>query len=445
LDPGSGSASNAEAGEQQEPAGGSVPRRLRWQTVLIAEDSKIIRGKLVSILSTLDGVRVRVAADGVEALGLCKEEKPDLLLTDNEMPGLTGLQLVRVLRGIWSRLELPILMLTSNTAMETKVSAFRYGANDYVTKPVEPAELCARVRGQLDLKGALQESLEARVQLLEARKYQAVGRLAAAVAHELNNPAQYTANNLSYLAKSFHSMRSVLESTIEWANSERPSDTFAVELRERCRQLRLTETLEETPAAVAEAQDGIARMAHIIAEMKEFAGDPEAGAADLDLNHAVRNSIEVARAMWSPTLDVELALHPRLPSVRGVEHPIKQAFLNVLTNAVEAVASLGRKGQLRIATAPLEGGAEVCFTDDGPGIAPEVQRQLFEPFFTTKPLGQGTGQGLFVAYAVIVEQNGGRLSCESQLGAGATFRIWLPGAPESGSRSETLGVTGRSA
>jgi C4-dicarboxylate-specific signal transduction histidine kinase len=176
--------------------------------------------------------------------------------------------------------------------------------------------------------------------------------------------------------------------------------------------------------------------------MKEFAGDPEAGAADLDLNHVVQNSIAVSRAMWSPTLDVELALHPKLPSVRGLEHPINQAFLIVLANAVEAVASLGRKGQLRIATAPLAGGAEVCFTDDGPGIAADVQSQLFEPFFTTKPLGQGTGQGLCVSYAVIVEQNGGRLSCESQLGAGATFRIWLPGAPESGPRSGTLGTSG---
>ena len=137
--------------------------RLR-QSVLVAEDSKVIRSKLVSILETLEGVELRVAADGLEALALARERRPDLLLTDNEMPGLTGIQLVRVLRNTWSRLELPILMLTANSATETKVQAFRYGANDYVTKPVEAAELRARVRGQLDLKLAIQENLEARLQ-----------------------------------------------------------------------------------------------------------------------------------------------------------------------------------------------------------------------------------------------------------------------------------------
>jgi signal transduction histidine kinase len=68
----------------------------------------------------------------------------------------------------------------------------------------------------------------------------------------------------------------------------------------------------------------------------------------------------------------------------------------------------------------------VIFSDDGPGIAMGLQDQIFDPFFTTKPLGQGTGQGLFVAYAIIVEQHGGRVRCESQPGKGATFKIWLP-------------------
>ena len=95
---------------------------------------------------------------------------------------------------------------------------------------------------------------------------------------------------------------------------------------------------------------------------------------------------------------------------------------------VEAVASQKRDGagNLTIRTARADGGVEVTFSDDGPGIPEELQAQIFDPFFTTKPLGQGTGQGLFVAYAIIVEQHGGRIRCESQPGRGATFRIWLP-------------------
>lgn len=411
----------------------SVPRRVAngspRHSVLIADDSKVIRSRLVSILESLEGVEVRVAVDGLEALALAKERKPDLLLCDHEMPGLTGIQLLRVLRATWSRVELPILMLTSNSATETKVLAFQHGANDYVTKPVEPAELCARVSGQLELRQAIVENLAARVQLFEARKYQAVGRLAAGVAHELNNPAQYTSSNLSFLRKSYASMQSVLESTLQWAKGEQNSHPFARRIAEQSRELRLEEILGEAPMAVEEALDGIRRMATIIAEMKEFAGDPHAATVELELNQALRNTIEVSRPMWSRVLEVTLDLEPELPSVRGAAHPMKQAFLNVLTNAVEAIASQKREkasGQLTIRTARVDGGVEISFTDDGPGISADLQAHIFDPFFTTKPLGQGTGQGLFVAYAIIVEQHHGRVRCESQPGQGATFRIWLP-------------------
>lgn len=407
----------------------SAPAQLGTrQSILIADDSKVIRNRLVSILESLEGVELRVAVDGLEALSLAKERKPDLLLCDNEMPGLTGIQLIRVLRGTWSRVELPILMLTSNSATETKVLAFQHGANDYVTKPVEPAELCARVNGQLELRRAIYENLAARVQLFEARKYQAVGRLAAGVAHELNNPAQYTSSNLSFLRKSYASMQSVLESTLEWAKGEQRDHPFARRIAEQSRALRLEEILREAPMAVEEALDGIRRMAAIIAEMKEFAGDPHADMVELELNQALRNTVEVSRPMWSRVLHVELELEPELPSVRGAAHPVKQAFLNVLTNAVEAIASQNRDsaGHLGVRTARADGGVEVTFSDDGPGIPAELQACIFDPFFTTKPLGQGTGQGLFVAYAIIVEQHNGRVRCESQPGHGATFRIWLP-------------------
>jgi signal transduction histidine kinase len=408
------------------------------QSVLIADDSRVVRTKLVSILETLDDVEVRVAANGLEALSLAKEKKPDLLLSDQEMPGMSGIQLLRVLRKTWSRFELPVLMLTANSATDTKVVAFQNGANDYVTKPVEPAELCARVLAQLDLKRAIDQNLEARVQLLEARKYQAVGRLASGVAHELNNPAQYTSSNLSYLKKSAAAMCGALGSALEWAKNPDPDPAFAQQFLEQCRALNLAEVLAETPAAVDEALDGIRRMAAIITEMKDFAGDPLAETGELELNLAIRNTVEVSRSMWESVVHVSLDLHPELPPVRGAAHLIKQAFLNLLTNAVEAVAGQRRDpgaGRVSIVSSPVDGGVEVRFRDDGPGIPAEVQPKIFEPFFTTKPVGQGTGQGLFIAYAIIVEQCQGKLRCESRPGRGATFKVWLPSASRSGRTS----------
>lgn len=125
-----------------------------------------------------------------------KNTRFDLLLVDYEMPALNGLQVVRLLRGTWSRLELPILVLTVRDDVQTKVLSLRQGASDYVTKPVQPEELLARVQAHLDLRVAVEENIKARVQILEARKLETIGRLAAGVAHELNTPAQFTADNV---------------------------------------------------------------------------------------------------------------------------------------------------------------------------------------------------------------------------------------------------------
>ncbi len=220
-------------------------------------------------------------------------------------------------------------------------------------------------------------------------------------------------------------MRPLLIGALDWASAQ-PNDPFALRLRADAEQLGLGELLHETPLAVDEALDGIRRMANVIREMKEFAGDSQTDIAELDINQAVCNVVEVSRRTWSETLDVELQLHPELPRVRCAAHPIKQAFLNVLTNAVEAVQGLGRRGTLTISSAPAAGGVELRFRDDGPGIPREHQPRIFEPFFTTTAIGQGMGQGLFVAYAIVVEQSGGRMHCESEPGAGALFQIWLP-------------------
>src|SRR5216110_748057 len=106
------------------------------------------------------------------------------------MPGLNGLQVVRLLRGTWSRLELPILVLTVHDDLHTKVLSLRQGASDYVTKPIQAEELRARVQAHLDLRTAVDENIKARLQILEGRKLETIGRLAAGLAHELNTPAQ---------------------------------------------------------------------------------------------------------------------------------------------------------------------------------------------------------------------------------------------------------------
>src|SRR6187549_2025866 len=138
--------------------------------VLIADDSRPSREELCSTLAEITTLRVSQVENGAEAISFVEKTRPDLMLCDQTMPVLDGLQTLKLLRRRWSPMELPILMLTGNQSVSDKVAAFRFGANDYVTKPAHRQELLARVQAQLALKTAMQQNLAARDRLLQASK-----------------------------------------------------------------------------------------------------------------------------------------------------------------------------------------------------------------------------------------------------------------------------------
>jgi signal transduction histidine kinase len=253
------------------------------------------------------------------------------------MPGLNGLQVVRLLRSSWSRLELPILMLTVRDDVQTKVLSLRQGANDYLTKPVQPEELLARVQGQLDLKTAVEENLSARMQILETRKLETIGRLAAGLAHELNSPAQFTADNLVFLQKVFSGTSELLSRTRDELSS-RPTTVqlWAGEFLGFWKERQLSYLLAEAPKALEESLSGVMRMASIIRDLKEFASAPDKSWGLADLNRAIENTVAVSRPLWSNEATVSVELEPRLPHISCDVSALKQAFFNILSTLVEA-------------------------------------------------------------------------------------------------------------
>jgi signal transduction histidine kinase len=139
----------------------------------------------------------------------------------------------------------------------------------------------------------------------------------------------------------------------------------------------------------------------------------------------------VARNEWKYVADVETDLEPGLPPVPCVAGEINQVFLNIIVNAAQAVADVvdeasGDKGRILVSSRADGDWVEIRIADTGPGIPPEIQDRVFDPFFTTKDPGQGTGQGLAIAYRVIREKHGGHLSLVSEPGQGTTFIIRLP-------------------
>lgn len=408
---------------------------MRNQKILVADDSNAEAERIRHILGGLDGAQVTVVEDGAQAVRACKNDRFDLVLCDYEMPGLNGLQVVRVLRSTWSRLELPILMLTVRDDVQTKATSLRQGANDFVTKPVQPEELLARVQGQLDMRALMEENIQVRTQMIQTRKLETIGRLAAGVAHELNTPAQFTANNVVFLQKVFAGMDEVLSRLRgQLASLPGTEQPWVGEVLEIWKRRRLEYLLEEAPKALDESINGVMRMARIVRELQDFAGTPDPSWDAADLNRALDNTVSVSRPLWSTSATVALELEPGLPHVVCDVTALKQAFFSLLMSAVE----LGRGGRsarntaaVVIASARAPRGVEIRVCAEGAGVPGELPTSIREVLEGRTLPVDADHAGLAVAHHVVAQQHGGELWCETIPHERTIFRLLLPEAPES--------------
>ncbi len=267
-------------------------------------------------------------------------------------------------------------------------------------------------------------------ELHQAQKLEAVGRLAAGIAHEINTPIQYIGDNTRFLADSIESLAAMLDR--QRAELDRHATPEAVAGVDRFgEELDLPYVRAEAPRTVARTLEGVRRVATIVRAMREFAhpgqGDPVAA----DLNRALEATLDVARNEYRYVADVEKDLG-EIPLVVCRPGDLNQVFLNVIVNAAHAIAEKvqgsGVRGVIRVRTREVASGVQVTISDTGNGIPAEIQHKIFEPFFTTKDVGRGSGQGLAIARS-IVEAHRGTISFASAPGAGATFQVWLPQVP----------------
>jgi two-component system, NtrC family, sensor kinase len=402
---------------------------VRTHKILIADDSSIEAERIAATLAKLPGVSTTVVEDGASAVREAKHTRYDLLLVDYEMPSLNGLQVVRLLRGTWSRLELPILMLTVHDDVQTKVQSLRQGANDYVTKPVEPEELLARVQAHLDLRTAVEENIKARMQILEGRKLETIGRLSAGLAHELNTPAQFTADNLAFLQKVQTCSTELLEKTrLDVARLEHDAHPWALEFLESWKQKQMSYLLGEAPKALDESLSGVMRMVRIVRELKEFAGEADKDWGTADVNRALENTGYVSRQLWSSVAQVTFRLDSKLPHVTCDVTALKQAFFNILMTLVESVEPGGsvprQLAQIEIETRQGDE-IEVHFRGRGPGFR-AIPAGMADSLGNLNALGGGGDHQLALAHSVVVGQHHGALAFESEPGQHVAFVVRLP-------------------
>jgi two-component system NtrC family sensor kinase len=244
------------------------------------------------------------------------------------------------------------------------------------------------------LEAAHQKMDELNAQLMQSDKLAALGKMAAGIAHEINNP-------LAVIGEKAGWMRDLL-SEEEFQDSE---------------------NLKEYQKSIEKIDEHVERVRKITHNMLGFARRMEPHLDDVDVNAVLNQTLELLQNHARiNNIDIKKDLQTDLPVIASDQSQLQQVFLNLINNAIDAI---GKDGTIDLVTRRTDHRIEVNIKDDGPGIPKELQRRIFDPFFTTKQAGKGTGLGLSISYSII-ERMGGTINFSSQEGEGTEFRISLP-------------------
>ena len=299
-----------------------------------------------------------------------------------------------------------------------------------------------------ELQKALHDLSATQAELLNAQKMEAIGGLAAGIAHEINTPIQYVSDNTRFVEESLTGLIEVATAADSLVNAVRGVGEVAGLVRsyEEAAQNADVEFLtDEVPAALEESLEGIGQVASIVQALKSFAHPGTKDKSPADLNEIITTTVAVSRNEWKYVADMDLTgLNTDLPLVPVLAGPLKQVILNIVVNAAHAIEPVndvsGSKGLISISTSSDDTHASINITDTGTGIPEDIRDRILEPFFTTKDVGKGSGQGLAIV-ASIIENHDGALLVESQMEHGTTFTIKLPLSTNADTSGSLSGVT----
>jgi signal transduction histidine kinase len=375
---------------------GSLPEIVR---ILVVEDSpddffmterELKRGGLSCELK-----RVETPEDLQESL---LSEEWDIIISDYSLPRLNALEALRIVQG--SRPDVPFVAVSGSIGEELAVELIRAGANDYLMKD-RLARLPAVVLREVREAGLRRERARMERELRHLQKIEALGMLAGGIAHDFNN------------------VLTAIAGYTELAGSK----------------------LEDGHPAqddIAQVMLAAGRSREIVKRILSFSRkqDDTAPAERFDLYQPVANALNMLRPALPPMVKTRFDAAPAQCFTMGLASEVEQAVLNLCTNSAHAIGQHDGQIELRLRAvhvSPNAGPAllaegDYCLltvTDSGSGMPPEVQARIFEPFYTTKPDGQGTGLGLSMVHKLITAM-GGMIVCDSLLGVGTTFSIYMP-------------------
>ncbi|HUX25646.1 MAG TPA: ATP-binding protein [Burkholderiales bacterium] len=282
-----------------------------------------------------------------------------------------------------------------------------------------------------ELSEALRHLKESEAQLIQSEKMSSLGQMVAGVAHEINTPLAYVKNSLGTVSERLPQITAAIEHCEKLLALLGAGNADAAALNRQFAQtsallgrIRQQHLLAELGGLVKDGLYGTGEMAEIVGNLKDFSRLDRSKVTSFNVNDGLASSLGLARHMLK---SVKVTRQfGEIPAITCAPSQINQVFLNLITNAAQALPAAN--GEITLATRAQAEGVVVEVADNGKGIPPDVLPKIFDPFFTTKEAGKGTGLGLSISYK-IVEQHGGRIKVDSQVGKGTRFTVWLPLKP----------------
>ncbi|MCT7948624.1 response regulator [Ancylothrix sp. C2] len=402
-----------------------VDDELPFEALIRRHFRKQIRAKEMELL---------FAANGLDALDKLQVEGPvDLVITDINMPEMDGLTLLEKI-GIFDS-TIKTVVLSAYGDMRNIRTAMNRGAFDFLNKPIDFQDLEITISRALKQVQEIRENQQklraAQTQLIQSEKMSALGQLVAGVAHEINNPVGYITGNIG-IAEEY--LQELIE-LLELYQTYYPEPTE--EIRKKITEIALDDLINDMPLLISSMREGTDRICFLSTSLRTFSRSDADHKVAFNLHDGIESTLLILKYRLKgkdgrPTVEI-IKEYGDLPLVMCFAGQLNQVFMNIIANAIDAF-DMGNLDfekvipTIRISTEvmPANNSVAIRISDNGPGMSEAVKHKIFEYLYTTKPVGTGTGLGLHISRQIVVEKHGGRLSCESEVGAGATFIIELP-------------------
>jgi len=279
-----------------------------------------------------------------------------------------------------------------------------------------------------ELEKAYSQLKSSQLALVQSEKMASLGQMVAGVAHEINTPLGYVQNNVAIGQELFSQIQTMIagyESLVDNLLDEKASEEQITEQMQMVAAMRndvnAQEMLGEMNGLMADSLYGIGQISELVLNLKNFSRMDAAATDMMNLNDCIESALNIGRNVLKNKVEIIRELGD-LPRITCAPSQLNQVFLNLFTNAAQAMEAQGR---LHIKSWHADGDIHVSVADNGKGIPEDILTRIFDPFFTTKPVGEGTGLGLAITHQII-QQHGGEIRVESRVGEGTHFHIRLP-------------------